>query len=167
MANWDGDHLESIEILSPAVCPDGRRAKLALYDRAEDQGLYKCNTNNLAFKGGLVDIHDSMLRTCIKTTGLARLFGGTDRVRGVMFRCSGVPINDKEKAEAEAVPGGPRTSHSECATSDGSWQWEDPVLPSTFMYLEPMTCMTLPRGHQIRIYDKTTCENGEPARLAV
>ncbi|KAH7159533.1 hypothetical protein B0J13DRAFT_108950 [Dactylonectria estremocensis] len=166
--------LETIEIVAPAVCSNGTRAQLALYQDIGKYGLdYMCNDGQITLENAIVDVDDWMLNTCISMNGLRLLSGGLGRALGVMFHCDGMRFLGQEVEEEKetmavgtSIPRGPRVSHSECATSAGTWQWQDPVRPKTFMYPQPMTCMTLPEAHQLRIYEKPTCPDGTKGRLA-
>ncbi|KAH6885170.1 hypothetical protein B0T10DRAFT_492137 [Thelonectria olida] len=174
--NWSFSSLplETIEIVSPAVCSNGTRAQLALYEDVRRYGgSYMCNWGNMTLENTIVDVDDWMLNTCINMSHLKLLRGGFGRALGVMFYCDGMHIKGQDDEENEEVaedtsnPRGPRTSHSECATLAGRWQWNHPVRPKTFMYPEPMACMSLPQGHQVRIHEKPTCPDGTTGRLAM
>ncbi|KPM34082.1 hypothetical protein AK830_g12488 [Neonectria ditissima] len=165
--------LETIEIVSPAVCGNGTRAQLALYEDIGSYGLsYMCNWGEVTLEDTIMDVDDWMLNTCINMSNLKLLRGGFGRALGVMFYCDGIHFKGqdddekKELVEETPNPRGPRTSHSECATSAGRYQWNDPTRPKTFMYPEPMACMALPKGHQVRIHEKPTCPDGSTGRLA-
>ncbi|KAF7551771.1 hypothetical protein G7Z17_g4807 [Cylindrodendrum hubeiense] len=161
--------LETIEITAPAVCSNGTRAQLAIY---EDIGKYRldymCNGGKMTLENAIMDLDDWMLNTCINMSHLRLLRGGFGRALGIMFYCDGMRTKDQPQDEGEpSEPRGPRTSHSECAISTGRWQWDAPVRPKTFMYPEPMACVTLPAAHQLRIHEKPTCSDGTTGKLAI
>lgn len=171
---WSPWSLESIEIVSPAVCNNGTRAQVILYEDIGKPGLdYMCNAGDITLENSILDVDDWMLDTCINMSRLRRLNGGFSRALGVMFHCDGMCIKGQQQDEQKeaisetSIPRGPRISHSECATSAGYWQWDDPVRPKTFIYPQPMTCMTLPEAHQLRIHEQPTCPDGTEGRLAM
>ncbi|KAK7417731.1 hypothetical protein QQX98_004387 [Neonectria punicea] len=159
---------ETVEIVTPAVCANGTRAQLALYeDVGNNRMSYMCNGGDVTLEDTIMDVDDWMLNTCISLSHLKLLRGGFGRALGVMFHCDGTGTKEQDDDDDDtSFIRGAKVSHSECSTSDGNWQWEDPVRPKTFMYPEPMACVTLPQGHQVHIHEKPVCPDGATGRLA-
>lgn len=170
LSSWP---LETIEIVTPAVCANGTRAQLIRYETKGPTGFdYQCNYHEMTLQEGVMDVDDWMLNTCIDMSRVPLLNQGFGRALGRMFFCEGQgypPKSQEEEAErqeAERESRGSKITHSECAISAGRYQWEDFPRPTTYMYLKPMTCMSLPKGQQVRLTEKATCASGAVGRLA-
>lgn len=158
--------VQSIEVLSPAICANGTRAQLALFeDTGVDAMRYNCNNAEMTLENGLMDVDDWMINTCIDMTHLQLKRGGFGKALGVAFICDGVKFKIGETPK-EPSNRGPKTSHNVCATSIGRWQWAEPEHAPTFFYPPTETCITLPKGQQVRLYEQASCPNGSVARFA-
>ena len=169
--SWNfSDELDSIEIVTPAVCSNGTRAQLALYENnGGSPREYKCNGQEMTLANGMMDVDDWLLNTCIDMSRVALLRGGFGRALGVMFFCDGQQmkreLTDKDEEEKEVIsyePRGSKVSHSDCYHKSGG-----PYQPPTYMYVKPMTCMSLQQSQMVRISEKPVCKDGSKGRMAV
>lgn len=150
--------LQSFEISAPAVCANGTRARFGMVET----GRHVPTDMEAGF--WVSDVDDWMLGTRINATGLELRRGGVGNATGFVFICEGKKPEGKSSGTAESR--GPRISTSECQSSPARFQWLDPIRPQTFIYPEPMTCVNLPKGEQLRVSEKLTCPDGSKVRLA-
>lgn len=179
LSSWE---LQTIEIVTPAVCANGTRAQLILYETKGPTGLgYGCNNHEMTLVNGIMDIDDWMLNTCIDMSRVPLLDGrGFGRALGRMFYCDGQTsanqlqenVGEEERELVEYEPRGSRVSHSLCPVDSRGWRPVNeppPGLPRppTYMYLKPMTCMSLPKDTKLRMPEKPKCADGSTGRLAI
>ncbi|KAL0942862.1 uncharacterized protein CTRU02_200748 [Colletotrichum truncatum] len=179
----DTEPWSSLQVVTPGICADGSRARLALYEYTGDTYTvaaakeHNCNGGKMTFEDGMRDISDGDLGHCIDLKDVALSRGGTGKAWGVMFYCDGISSREEVTGEDGDAPEAENkekfshevgmVSHSVCpklTEAPGKHVYSD--RPPTFFYPAPGTCINIPRYHSVRPYQTPTCPDGTPARLA-
>lgn len=155
-----------LQVLSPATCANGTRAKLALFADP------KCADRKVTAEKGLIELLDSEIgrRSCFSTWNELRVVGEDDmqKIRGVAFFCdpSELPENPKELVPEKKEPVPLSLSKKASVSHNSCWNSKHGPTAPTFLHPSPDTCQRLPAGRPLRIGQPGACEDGSRPKLA-
>ncbi|TLS27760.1 hypothetical protein PpBr36_01786 [Pyricularia pennisetigena] len=155
-----------LQVLSPATCANGTRAKLALFADA------KCTGRKVTAENGLIELLDSEVgrRSCLSTWNELRVVGEDDmqKIRGVAFFCdpSQLPNGHKELVPENNEPVPLSRAKKASVSHNSCWNSQHGPTAPTFLHPVPDTCQRLPAGRQLSIGQPGACKDGSRPKLA-